>query len=163
MAWKKVLAPLAFVARVGLGICLIASATPKILRPQDFLRIVYDYQLVSREVGLMIAAGVPWLELCVGVCLVIGLHVAGALTGALLLFATFTAAVASALYRDLSINCGCFGVGADDEALVSAMSLLRVAALLAVSALLIRYEHWTRGGLRHEVETGAMTKAPVPA
>lgn len=160
MAWTKVLAAIAFVGRVGLGVCLVASATPKILRPQDFLRIVYDYQLVSREFGLLIAAGMPWLELCIGVCLVIGLYTAGALVGALMLFVTFTAAVASALYRDLSINCGCFGV--DGESLVSGMTLLRVMAFVVVTALLIGYEQWT-GNRRTPSGVETRLTGPTPA
>lgn len=129
---------LAAAGRIGLGACLIVGGVPKLARPQDFLGIVYDYELVSRSGGLVVAMALPALELLLGACLVLGVFLPGALLGACLLFAAFTAAVGSAIWRQLPISCGCFG--ADPNSVIDVWTLARTGGLL-VGACLIWLHH----------------------
>jgi hypothetical protein len=57
--------------------------------------------------------------------------------GALGMLATFTVAVASAYFRRINIDCGCFGTGGGP---ITGLTLVRNVVLLSVAALLVRGE-----------------------
>ena len=59
---------------------------------------------------LPVATGLPWLELLLGLYLLVGLFTQISAAVALTLLAVFTAALTSALLRGLPLEgCGCFG------------------------------------------------------
>ncbi|MGE5611450.1 MAG: MauE/DoxX family redox-associated membrane protein [Bacillota bacterium] len=116
--------------RLALGITLLVSALPKILRPYDFLGNIYEYQLVGPTGGMIVAMILPWLELLLGVCLIGGLFLGGSLFTAAALMIVFTAVQSSALHRSLPISCGCFGT----TGAISYGTLLRTALLLLAAA-----------------------------
>ncbi|MFB3879657.1 MAG: MauE/DoxX family redox-associated membrane protein [Armatimonadota bacterium] len=94
--------------RLLIGGIFIYTALPKVLRPDDFARLVSGYRLL--DPGLVALAGVtmPWIELIAGAFLVIGIIPrSSALVAAGLLIA-FMVAGALALLRGLHISCGCF-------------------------------------------------------
>ena len=96
------------VVRLGLGCLFLYSSLPKIRQPYDFLSSVYKYELVGPKLGVLAAMVLPRLELLVGICLVGGIFVGGALLVSIAMAAMFSFAIASALYRGLNISCGCF-------------------------------------------------------
>jgi hypothetical protein len=127
---------------IVLGVILLASALPKIFHPYHFLGNVYEYELVGPRLGTAVAIVLPWLELILGVCLVGGICLGGALLTASGLMAVFMFAQASAIHRRLAISCGCFGAG---EA-VGYGSMIRTALLLltAVMAYVCFMVFWPR-------------------
>jgi len=119
--------------RITLGALFLYSGIVKVRHPQQFLSTVYEYQLVGAEIGKMIAIGLPFLEIVLGLSLIIGVNVAGALVCSALLGALFTAATASALRRGLQISCGCFGTSDVDE--ISAATVIRAGSVCVMALL----------------------------
>lgn len=118
------------VVRLTLGIMFIASSLPKIRLPYAFLSDVYGYELVGPKLGVMVAMLLPWLELLVGICLVGGIFVSGALLASTAMGAMFTFVLASALVRHLDISCGCFSSAAGK---ISYLTLIRAVAITLFS------------------------------
>jgi hypothetical protein len=116
--------------RAIVGLCLIAAAVSKIRHPAEFLAAVDGYELFPHPASMLIVIGIPWVELCVGTALLLGLWLRGAFVLAAALFAAFTFVLLSALLRGLQISCGCFG-----PASASSIGYLDVGrALLLLSA-----------------------------
>jgi uncharacterized membrane protein YphA (DoxX/SURF4 family) len=120
------------VTRLVLGCMFIMSSLPKIQLPLKFLSDVYGYELVGPRLGVLVAMTLSWLELLVGVCLVGGIFVAGALLTSATMGAMFAVVLASALIRGLDISCGCFGVNTGK---INYLTLLRAVVILLVSGL----------------------------
>ena len=124
------------VVRLGLGCMFIYSSLPKRRQPYDFLAGVYRYELVGPKLGLLIAMVLPWIELMVGVCLLGGIFVGGALLVSIVMGAMFTFVVGSAMYRGLEISCGCFSaagsIGYATLIRACAITLAGIAAYLGV-------------------------------
>ena len=112
------------------------TGVAKLRHPYEFLAAIYAYKLVAPSAGVALAAVLPWLEVVVGLCLFAGVLTVGCLRISVLLTAMFTLAMASALSRGLSINCGCFG-GGDD--VVTAATVARSGFLLLASLACVWY------------------------
>jgi len=120
------------VIRMCLGAMFIASSLPKIRLPFEFLSSVYSYELVGPKMGVLVAMALPWLELFVGICLVGGVLVGGALLASIGMGVLFTFILASALYRQLDISCGCF-----NNAVASKISYLILIRAIIITVLSI--------------------------
>ena len=121
------------VVRIALGCMFLWSSLPKIRQPYDFLSSVYSYELVGPKLGMLVAMTLPWLELLVGICLIGGVFVSGALLASAGLGAMFAFVVGSALHRGLDISCGCFSASSGDQ--ISYMTLIRAIFILVLSGL----------------------------
>ena len=121
-----------FIIRLGLGCLFLWSSLPKIRQPYDFLSDVYNYELVGPRLGMLVAMTLPWMELLVGICLIGGIFVSGALLASAGLAAMFTFVIASALYRGLTISCGCFG---GREGIINYSTLIRALLILLFSGI----------------------------
>jgi uncharacterized membrane protein YphA (DoxX/SURF4 family) len=117
--------------RLALGCLFLWSSLAKIRQPYDFLSSVYNYELVGPKLGMLTAMVLPWLELLVGLCLVGGIFVSGALLASAGMAAMFTFAVASALYRSLEISCGCFAPSSTE--IIGYSTLIRTLVILLLS------------------------------
>jgi uncharacterized membrane protein YphA (DoxX/SURF4 family) len=124
---------LALVVRLAIGGIFIASSIPKLRQPYDFLANVYSYELAGPQLGLVVAMVLPWLELVVGICLVGGIFVTGALLASIGMCAMFSFVLASALWRGLEISCGCFNPSNTNT--IGYWTAVRAATLLLVSAV----------------------------
>jgi len=109
-----------------LGFVFLAASWPKLQFPYEFLSGVYSYELLGPVTGLYAAALLPWLELIVGLCLVVGMFVQGALVIANTLCFLFVLVQCWALEQGLQISCSCFGSGGG---MVSYATLLRTLVL----------------------------------
>jgi uncharacterized membrane protein YphA (DoxX/SURF4 family) len=92
--------------RWALGGLFIWTGLSKLQQPYDFLFSVYGYELAGPGLGLALACVLPWVEVTLGISLVIGLLDRGALLLSVVLLALFTYARASAVLQDLPIPCG---------------------------------------------------------
>jgi len=99
----RLLPGLSFVVRLDLGCIFLYSSLPKIRQPYDFLSSVYNYELVGPKIGMLVAIVLSWLELFVGICLVGGIFVGGALLASIAMASMFTFVLASVLYRVLRL------------------------------------------------------------
>lgn len=129
---EQIVSTLVLLVRVGLGCMFIMSSLPKIRQPYDFLSSVYSYELVGPKMGVLVAMVLPWTELFVGICLLGGIFVSGALLVSIGMGVLFTFVLGAALYRGLDISCGCFSTGAAGK--ISYLTLLRAAVITLLSA-----------------------------
>lgn len=118
--------------RLALGCLFIYSSLPKIRQPYDFLSDVYGYELVGPKLGILIVMVLPWLELLVGICLLGGIFIGGALLASAAMAAMFTFVLSSAIYRDLEISCGCFGSSTD---IISYSTVIRAGIIFLFSII----------------------------
>lgn len=104
----------ALAARLAVGLILVISGAMKAAAPpEEFAVIIESYQLLSSpDAILTIAAFLPWLEVVLGFCLILGFLTAAAAAAAGGLFVLFISALLLTLSRGIHLpNCGCFGFG----------------------------------------------------
>jgi len=104
--------PLYLVARLVLGAVFIYASIDKIAHPEAFAKDVYNYQILPDALINLTAIGLPWLELVIGIFLLIGLFREGSVSIVTLLLIVFFSAVVFNLARGLDIHCGCFHTSA---------------------------------------------------
>jgi uncharacterized membrane protein YphA (DoxX/SURF4 family) len=96
------------VARGFLGFVFLYASIDKILYPEAFAEIVYNYRILPDGMIHVTAVVLPWLELLLGLFLILDLWLGGAVLVANALFMVFLAAIALNIARGLDIDCGCF-------------------------------------------------------
>jgi uncharacterized membrane protein YphA (DoxX/SURF4 family) len=95
-------------SRIILAVIFFYTGYIKIQDPLQFAIAISGYQLVPENLVMTVAQWFPWLELALGVFLLIGWkirYIAGA-SAALLLF--FTLILTITYFRGIEANCGCF-------------------------------------------------------
>lgn len=98
-------------ARLVLGVVLLVAGGLKIGNPLGAARAVQAYDVLPFEMARYVGYALPWVEIVVGVLLVLGLFTRiSAVIGSLLMLA-FVIGIAQAWARGLTIDCGCFGGG----------------------------------------------------
>lgn len=99
------------VLRVVLGSVFLVSGGEKLIGPyQNFLYVVQNYEVFTPAVEEIIARTFPWIELILGVFLILGLWIKWTLRGIIIMLTGFVCIVSQALLRQLPIvECGCFG------------------------------------------------------
>ncbi|GLZ41615.1 hypothetical protein Acsp05_52390 [Actinokineospora sp. NBRC 105648] len=98
-------------SRLGLAAVWLVSGGLKVADPNQTFIAVQAYDVLPGGVVSVVAAAMPFLELALGLLLLVGLgtRLTAVLSGLVLL--AFIAAVAQSWARGLSIDCGCFGGG----------------------------------------------------
>jgi uncharacterized membrane protein YphA (DoxX/SURF4 family) len=145
-------------ARIGLAVVWLVSGGLKVIDPDQTYVAVRAYDVLPAGGVDLVAALLPWVELGLGVLLLLGVgtRLAAIVSAALLL--VFIAGVTQAWARGLSIDCGCFGGGgqvAPGET-TYVEELLRDTGFVALAAWLIvrprtlfaldtRLDAWTTG------------------
>jgi uncharacterized membrane protein YphA (DoxX/SURF4 family) len=126
-------------ARLGLAAVFLVSGGLKAADPRETVVAVRAYDLLPESLVSVVAATLPYLEIAVGVLLLVGLATRlAAVLGAVLLV-VFIAGVISAAARGLSIDCGCFGGGGPVDAGQTAYTaeILRDLGFLVLAGFLI--------------------------
>jgi hypothetical protein len=136
--------------QIGLGAIFVVAALPKVVDPPSFAHMIYNYRLVPGAAVNALALVMPWVEILVGLALILGVwpREAAALAGLLLL--VFIAAIGFNLVRGHAVDCGCFDVhsaGKSREELLSEMRwvLIRDAAMLLLVAQVLLARRTSRG------------------
>lgn len=111
MRRETVLALVGLAGRLALGGVLLAAGLLKVTDTTGSIQSVVAYQLFSYPVAELIGLMLPVLEIAVGVLLLLGLLTRWSALAGTILMVVFTAGIASAWARGLSIDCGCFGTG----------------------------------------------------
>ena len=101
---------LVFLLRVFLGIIFIYASIDKIIDPLKFSDAIDNYHITPLEMNNLAALIVPWIELVVGVFLILGIYVRGSSTIIILLLIWFIFILTQALVRGINVNCGCFNL-----------------------------------------------------
>ena len=95
--------------RIALGLVFLAAGALKIGHADVFASQIAGFQLLPHPFIAPLALLLPFLELMIGVYLVLGLFTRFAAWFAALEMALFAGAIASAVVRGISTSCGCFG------------------------------------------------------
>ncbi|TWF81840.1 methylamine utilization protein MauE [Pseudonocardia hierapolitana] len=141
------LAWLSTAARLLLGAVWLAAGASKITDLDASVRAVRAYRLLPETAAQVVGAGLPVVELLLGVLLVVGAGVRAAAAVSAVLMLAFVVGIASAWARGLRIDCGCFGSGGELAAgqdPAYGPELARDAALMVIALLLVR---WPAGRL----------------
>ncbi|MEP6471806.1 MAG: MauE/DoxX family redox-associated membrane protein [Acidobacteriota bacterium] len=125
--------------QIALGAVFVAAALPKIMDPPAFAHMIYNYRLVPGGLVNGLALVMPWIELVVGILLIVGAWRREAAVVATLLLLVFLGAIGWNLARGHAIDCGCFDVrsaGKTPGELLSDMKwvLVRDVGLLMLAA-----------------------------
>ena len=130
--------PILRVSRIVLRLLIAAlflfAAITKLFDPGSFAQQIANYQLTPWLATAVLSVFLPALELCVGICLLLGRWESGALVWLAILLMIFSGALLSAIVRGLSIDCGCFGRSVENTGTL--WPLLRNLALFVVTGFL---------------------------
>jgi rhodanese-related sulfurtransferase/uncharacterized membrane protein YphA (DoxX/SURF4 family) len=99
-------------ARLFLGGVFVYASYDKILHPVPFAEIVYNYQILPDLLVNLAALFLPWIELLVGLSLILGIGLPGAVLICNLLLVVFFSTLIFNMARGLDIDCGCFTTSA---------------------------------------------------
>jgi uncharacterized membrane protein YphA (DoxX/SURF4 family) len=127
-------------ARWILGLTFIYASFHKIVSPADFAKIVYGYNLFPEISINLIAIVIPFLELVIGLALIIGIYPRSAaiiISGLLL---AFIAASAINLIRGHEFNCGCFSAGQSGYASSPSLTIARNIFYLALGVQIFLFK-----------------------
>ena len=116
--------------RIVLGSVWLYAAWTKLHESWRLFAMSVDgYHVLPEWAVPLVARGLPWIELAIGLLLIIGLGLRYVSLAGAALLAVFFSAMVIAQAHGLTIDCGCFGPG--DQ--LSGWTLLRDGALLAAA------------------------------
>src|SRR5690349_11723578 len=130
---NKTLRVVGIALRMTLGGVFLYAAWTKLSQPWELFAMAIDsYKVLPLKAVEFAARTLPWLELVVGLLVVVGRWRRVSTTITSLLLLAFFILMVRAYATGMEINCGCFGPGE----IISWKTLLRDGALLAGSLAL---------------------------
>ena len=108
---ERVLDVVGLLARLFLGAVLIYAGATKVGHPLTAERAVQAYEIFPMGLAGLIGQALPFVEIVLGVLLVLGLFTRPVAIVSTLLLLAFVAGISQAWARGLTIDCGCFGGG----------------------------------------------------
>ncbi|PZM94341.1 MAG: DoxX family protein [Actinobacteria bacterium] len=111
--WPVVRPWLGTAVRGGLALVWLYAGATKVGDLAASGRAVHAYQIMPYELSQVVGAALPFVEIALGVLLLLGVatRLAAGVSAALLVI--FIAGIVSAWARGLAIDCGCFGTGGE--------------------------------------------------
>lgn len=101
---------ISFLIRSVIGSILLLAGYFKLRAGyQWFNKIVQSYQLPNNNLSSAIAIALPYLEVVLGLLLIIGVQVWWTHIASILLFTVFSIVVWTTYLRGIKVDCGCFG------------------------------------------------------
>jgi uncharacterized membrane protein YphA (DoxX/SURF4 family) len=151
---------LALVARFVLGVLFLWSGLTKLTNPPGFLRGVVAYHATPDWLSRGIAYGLPILEICLAVMLILGILTRIVAATALLLQVVFLIGVIQLGARGIKTGTAVFGVGGvSTHATQYLLTALLNVVLIAFGAVLVWWP-WTRVSLDELLSRGDYVEAP---
>lgn len=99
------------VARLFLGGVLLWAGAVKVGKPLTSERAVQAFEVFPQALAGWIGLALPFVEIVLGLLLVLGLFTRPVAAVSTLLMLAFVVGIAQAWARGLTIDCGCFGGG----------------------------------------------------
>jgi uncharacterized membrane protein YphA (DoxX/SURF4 family) len=119
--------------RVLLGALFVVAGASKVGHADVFAAEIAGFRLLPAALIAPIAIALPFLEMLLGVYLILGLFTRTAAWIAVALFAVFDLAIASAVVRGMTVSCGCFGPS--DATVTSWPEVARDAVFVVLAAI----------------------------
>jgi len=95
------------IARILIGGILIYASINKIVDSEGFARSIDNYHILPFGLENSMAVILPWLELTIGICLILGVFVDGAAFLVIIMMTVFIFAITYAILSGFNIECGC--------------------------------------------------------
>ncbi len=129
-----------WMARLFIGGLFIYASIYKVLNPADFAVSVRNYMILPVEWSNLVAVTLPWVELGVGIFLVLGMFTrpSALLTTAML--GVFLGALFYAYSIGLDIDCGCFSSSTQSSGKIGPFHLLRDTIFFLISAFVLFFD-----------------------
>ena len=102
------------ISRLVLGFIFIYFSWDKIIDPVLFAKLVENYDILPSNlinIGVLV---LPWIELLIGICLILGVFIDTSALISLVLLSLFVIMIFQAFLRGKSIDCGCLLVDISD-------------------------------------------------
>ena len=130
---KTVLGILHWACRLFLGGIFVYAGYTKMANPLQFAAAVEGYQLLSPDSAIWVVRVLPWLEIILGIALLLGIMIryTAGFAGAFLMF--FIGVMLVTYLRGIEADCGCFGVGER----ISPLTLVRDALFILPALFLV--------------------------
>ena len=124
---------IARILRFTLGAVFLYAAYTKLSQPLSLFALSIDsYQLLPDYAVFAVAYTLPFVELALGLLLLIGWGLRWVATATAVILATFFVLMLRSYGKGMGIDCGCFGVGES----LSIKTLIRDGVLLTSAILL---------------------------
>tara|TARA_Y100001970_G_C14090118_1_gene779554 strand:+ start:673 stop:1116 length:444 start_codon:yes stop_codon:yes gene_type:complete len=94
--------------RLIVGIVFIYASYDKILDPISFSKNIHNFHITPIFIENLAALIIPWLELIIGILLILGLFLEGTTTITIALLMFFIFILSQAVFRGIDVHCGCF-------------------------------------------------------
>ena len=136
-------------ARLGLAAVWIVAGGLKVTDLAASGRAVNAYQLMPYDAARVVGAVQPFLEIALGLLLLIGLAVRLSAGISAVLLLIFIGGIVSAWSRGLAIDCGCFSKGGElgaGQTPEYAWEIARDVGFLVLAVILL-WKPWTRFSL----------------
>ncbi len=134
MTWNSVRPWLGTVVRLGLGVLWLWAGWSKLHDPRAFVQVIRAYDATPEWLSKAMGYGLPVLEICIGLLLVVGVGVRLAAIVSAVLLLVFLIGMSQAAARGLRLNCGCFhGGGTTAGPTHYTLDILRDIGLLALA------------------------------
>jgi len=98
------------IARFGLGGVFIYASIEKIASPWRFVNIVINYHILPEKLAIYLGFLLPWIELILGIFLIVGIFVRGSSMAVSFLLVVFLAAIVVKSLNGTISTCGCFSM-----------------------------------------------------
>ena len=95
-------------ARILLGLVFIYASLDKIINPIEFSNSIDNYHITPTVLNNIFGLIIPWIELVLGVCLLFGVFLDGAVFISIILLYWFIFIISQAIFRGIDLHCGCF-------------------------------------------------------
>ena len=131
--------------RLVLGGTMLWAGWEKIPEPIFFVQTVHAYDILPEALATPFAVVVPWIELVIGLALIVGLWTRESALVSGVMLGSFGVAIGINILRGAEIDCGCFGAEGGRDSLH--MALLQDLLLLAAALALLIYRQgmsWAR-------------------
>lgn len=129
------------VGRLILGAVFVYAAYTKLRHPWMLFAIsINSYQILPEWAVTYLAHILPWFELALGLVLLTGVKLRWTAAAAAGLLIFFFSAMLRAYFKNMGIDCGCFGFGEKLGPLTIARdaSLLALSVAIAATAFVLR-------------------------
>jgi len=131
---------LALAARLLIGALFIYASLHKIQDPAAFAVSVRNYLLIPPAWSNLVALTLPWIEVAVGVFLIVGVQTRPSALLTTGMLGVFLGAMIYAYAIGLDIDCGCFGSAAGSAGRVGAFTIFRDSLLFLISFFVLLWD-----------------------
>lgn len=126
--------------KVLLGLLFVISSISKIQNPAKFMDSMEAYKIIPQIMVAPLAIIIPWLQIVCGILFIFDVYAQSAALILSGLLVVYTAAIAQAFARGMSMDCGCFDLIEGMEDKVGWKSIIRDLIFLGMSGAVFLFD-----------------------